>query len=79
MHHTFLSLQYHIYNNVISFSGISSTMKSGTKPQMKAERDYFKNLTNGHTFEIKEDNLKIFFDETGVLEFKLNADQMDFQ
>ena len=30
--------QYHIRENVISFSGITSTMKMGTKPQMKAER-----------------------------------------
>ena len=62
--------QYHIYNNVISFSSITSTMKSGTKPQMRLERLYFDNLTNGHSFEIKEKELKIFFDEKGVLIFK---------
>lgn len=71
--------QYHIHDNVISFSGITNTMKSGTKPQMKAERTYFENLTNGHTFEINKETLKIFFDETGVLEFKLNPNQVDFQ
>ena len=70
---------YHIRDNVISFSGITNTMKSGTKPQMKAERTYFENLTNGHTFEIDKETLKIFFDETGVLEFKLNPNQVDFQ
>lgn len=71
--------QYHIRENVISFSGITSTMKMGTKPQMKAERKYFESLTNGHTFKIKENELKIFFDETGVLEFKLNTNQVDFE
>ena len=62
--------RYHIHDNVISFSGITNTMRAGTKPQMRAERIYFENLTNGHTFEIKEGSLKIFFDEKGVLEFK---------
>ena len=71
--------QYHIRENIISFSGITNTMKSGTKPQMQAERDYFEHLTNGHTFEIKEESLKIFFDETGVLEFKLNSNQVNFK
>lgn len=71
--------QYHIRDNVISFSEITNTMKSGTKPQMKAERTYFENLTNGHTFEINKETLRIFFDETGVLEFKLNPNQVDFQ
>ena len=71
--------QYHIHDNIISFSGITNTMKPGAKPQMQAERDYFEHLTNGHTFEIKEESLKIFFDESGVLEFKLNSNQMDFQ
>lgn len=71
--------QYHIYNNVISFSGITSTMKSDILPRMKAERKYFDSLTNGHNFEIKEENLKIFFDEAGVLSFKLNPNQVDFQ
>jgi len=70
--------QFHIYDNVISFSGITHTMKSDILPRMQAERIYFDSLTNGHSFEIKENNLKIFFDETGVLEFQLNADQMDF-
>ena len=63
--------QYHIHNNVISFSGITSTMNSGTLPQMRTERHYFDSLTTGHSFKIKEEELKIFFDETGVLEFKL--------
>ena len=71
--------QYHIHDNVISFSGITNTMKAGTKPQMKAERIYFEHLTNGHTFEIKKNELKIFFDETGVLEFKLNANEVNFE
>ncbi len=62
--------QYHIRDNVISFSGITNTIKSGTKPQMRAERTYFDHLTNGHCFEIKEGELKIFFDEKGVLIFK---------
>lgn len=62
--------QYHIYDHTISFSGITNTMKAGTKPQMQAERKYFDALTNGHSFEIKEGELKIFFDESGVLEFK---------
>ena len=69
--------QYHIHDNVISFSGITSTMKSGTLPQMKREKIYFDSLTNGHTFEIKENELKIFFDEKGVLEFKLNTNEVD--
>ena len=71
--------QYHIRKNVISFSGISATMKMGTLPEMRAERAYFQSLENGHTFEIKEDKLKIFFDEKGVLEFQSNTNQMDFQ
>ena len=71
--------KYHIHDNVISFSGITNTMKAGTKPQMKAERIYFEHLTNGHTFEIKKNELKIFFDETGVLEFKLNTNEMNFK
>ena len=71
--------QYHIYGHTISFSGITNTMKSGTKPQMQAERAYFENLTNGHTFEIKEESLKIFFDEAGILEFQLNSNQVDFE
>ncbi len=62
--------KYHIYDNTISFSGITNTMKSGTKPQMKAERVYFDKLTNGYRFEIKEEELKIFFDEKDVLIFK---------
>ena len=62
--------QYHIHDNTISFSGITNTMKVGTKPQMQAERIYFEHLTNGHTFEIEEGKLKIFFDEKGILEFK---------
>ena len=62
--------QYHIYGNTISFSAITNTMKSGTKPQMNAERTYFDRLTNGHSFEIKEQELKIFFDEKGVLIFE---------
>ena len=62
--------QYHIRENIISFSGVSSTMKTGTVPQMKSEKAYFNNLTNGHSFEIKEGELKIFFDEAGVLIFK---------
>ena len=66
--------QYHIRNNVISFSGITSTMMSDTLPRMQTERKYFDSLTNGHSFEIKEDNLKIFFDETGVLEFKVKTE-----
>ncbi len=66
--------QYHIYDNVISFSGITSTMKSDILPRMKAERKYFDSLTNGHTFEMKEEGLKIFFDEAGVLEFKLKTE-----
>ena len=33
----------------------------------------FQAESGGHTFEIKEGELKIFFDETGVLEFKLNT------
>ena len=66
--------KYHIYNNTISFSGVTSTMKSGSRPQMRAEKIYFEHLTNGHTFEIKEENLKIFFDEKGVLEFKLKKE-----
>ena len=66
--------QYHIHNNVISFSGITHTMKSDTLPRMQAERKYFDSLTNGHSFEIKEDNLKIFFDEKGVLEFKIKTE-----
>ena len=70
--------QYHIHDNVISFSGITSTMKAGTLPQMRAEKAYFDSLTNGHSFEIKEGELKIFFDEKGVLEFKLNTNEMDF-
>ena len=63
--------QYHIHDNVISFSGITSTMKSGTKPQMQAERLYFNNLTNGYRFEIKENELIIFFDEEGILKFRV--------
>ena len=66
--------QYHIRENVISFSGITSTMKSGTKPQMQAEKKFFDALTNGHRFEIKKESLKIFFDETGVLEFELKKE-----
>ena len=66
--------QYHIYDNVISFSGITNTMKSDTLPKMRAERKYFENLTNGHTFEMKEEKLKIFFDETGVLEFEVKKE-----
>ena len=66
--------QYHIRDNIISFSGITSTMKSGTKPQMQAERKFFDSLTNGHSFKITEDNLKIFFDESGVLNFKVKLD-----
>ena len=62
--------QYHIRENIISFSGVSSTMKTGTIPQMRTEKSYFNNLTNGHSFEIKEGELKIFFDESGVLIFK---------
>ena len=62
--------QYHIRENIISFSGISSTMKAGTLPQMRMEKAYFNNLTNGHSFEIKEGELKIFFDESGTLVFK---------
>ena len=62
--------QYHIYDKTISFSSITNTMKSGTKPQMNQERTYFKKLTNGHRFEITEEELKIFFDENGVLIFK---------
>ena len=71
--------QYHIHNNVISFSGITSTMNAGTLPQMRAEKAYFDSLTNGHSFEIKENELKIFFDEAGVLEFKLNTNKVDFE
>ena len=70
--------QYHIRDNIISFSGITNTMKAGTLPQMQAEKKYFDALTNGHSFEIKEDELKIFFDENGILIFQLNANQMDF-
>ena len=70
--------QYHIRENVISFSGITSTMNMGTLPQMRAEKAYFDSLTNGHTFEIKENELKIFFDEKGILEFRLNTDEMNF-
>ena len=66
--------QYHIHDNVISFSGITNTMKAGTKPQMRAERIYFEHLTNGHTFEIREEGLKIFFDESGILEFKIKKE-----
>ena len=62
--------QYHIYDRTISFSGVTNTMKSDILPRMKAERKYFDSLTNGHTFEINGENLKIFFDEKGVLEFK---------
>ena len=62
--------QYHIHDATISFSGITNTMKSGTKPQRRAEKEYFDSLTNGHTFEIKEEELKIFFDEKGVLIFQ---------
>ena len=62
--------QYHIHDNIISFSGITSTMKSGTLPQMRAEKAYFDSLANGHSFEIKEGELKIFFDEKGTLIFK---------
>ena len=61
-------------NNVISFSGITNTMKAGTKPQMQAERKYFDNLTNGHSFEITKEGLKIFFDESGILEFKVKEE-----
>ena len=66
--------QYHIRDNIISFSGVTNTMKAGTKPQMQAERKFFDSLTNGHSFEITEDNLKIFFDETGVLEFQVKKE-----
>ena len=63
--------QYHIRENVISFSGITSTMESDISPKMRAEREYFDALINGHSFEIKEEELKIFFDEKGVLIFKI--------
>ena len=63
--------QYHIRDHIISFSGITSTMKTDTLPRMRAERKYFNSLSNGHSFEIKEGELKIFFDETGVLIFKI--------
>ena len=66
--------QYHIRENIISFSGITNTMNSGTKPQMQAEKKFFDSLTNGHSFEITEDNLKIFFDESGVLEFEVKKE-----
>lgn len=65
--------QYHIRENIISFSGITTTMKQGTLPQMRTEKAYFNSLTNGHTFKIEKDKLKIFFDEEGILEFELNA------
>ena len=65
---------YHIHDNVISFSGITSTMKADILPRMRVERKYFDSLTNGHTFEMKEDHLKIFFDETGILEFKIKKE-----
>ena len=71
--------QYHIHNNTISFSGITNTMKSDTLPRMQAERKYFDSLTNGHTFEINKNKLKIFFDESGVLLFNLNTDEVNFQ
>ena len=64
--------QYHIRDHVISFSGITHTMNSDILPKMRAERLYFDHLNSGHSFEIKEGVFKIFFDETGVLEFRLN-------
>ena len=65
--------QYHIHDNIISFSGITHTMKSDIFPKMRAERLYFEHLTNGHSFEMENRAFKIFFDETGVLEFQQNS------
>lgn len=68
--------QYHLYDHVISFSGITNTMKTDILPRMKAEREFFDALTNGHSFEIKKEGLKIFYDENGILEFKIKKESV---
>ena len=64
--------QYHIHDNIISFSGITSTMDADISPRLKEKKKYFDRLIGGYSFEIKEDNLKIFFDENKALNFRLN-------
>ena len=62
--------QYHIHDNIISFSRITNTMKAGTKPQMTAERKYFDNLTSSYSFKITEDELHLLFDGNKILIFQ---------
>ena len=62
--------QYHIHDNIISFSGITNTMKSDTLPRMQAERKYFDNLTNSYSFKIIQDELHLLFDENKILIFQ---------
>ena len=62
--------QYHIHDDIISFSGITNTMKSDTLPRMQAERKYFDNLTNSYSFKIIQDELHLLFDENKILIFQ---------
>jgi len=62
--------QYHIHDNIISFSGITNTMKSDTLPRMQAERKYFDHLTSSYSFKITGDELHLLFDENEILIFQ---------